>query len=446
MAARLTPPILSETPGADLQEQSANPVISDLFGPPPSEPAADPIHRQAAGRVSGSPGNSTATTRQLLLHYRARERDLQADLTCSQQQLEAARRQLIDLKQHQRRLNAALALAQRRQQERPRLRALLLRLRAEKHRLQDQLAQGQEELATARRQAVNLRKQQHQQSRSRARLERRQISQLDELQQQLSATRQQLQEAQGQEQALRSQLREAQLEADGDRQRHRALMQQRQRERSRLAVLLLKLRAHRHELSAGLRTAREQVNSTQRDLAALRRQQYRQDQGQARLERRHLAQLLDLQRQLASTREQLDSLPGQPASPAPAAQQLGEWLAQEREMRRHLEQHSQRECTRLEQELLSLQALLEDLPGIYESKFRQRLRPLLEQRDWLLQNNAQLRSLLPPETMPPGRLARLPQAPAPSRPRLGRYLKALFRPDAEASETGTVASEPTAPA
>ena len=38
-----------------------------------------------------------------------------------------------------------------------------------------------------------------------------------------------------------------------------------------------------------------------------------------------------------------------------------------------------------------MQALLEDLPGLFEDKFRQRLQPMLDQQQRLLSDNANLR-------------------------------------------------------
>ncbi|MFM1813014.1 MAG: hypothetical protein RLZZ336_1952 [Cyanobacteriota bacterium] len=44
--------------------------------------------------------------------------------------------------------------------------------------------------------------------------------------------------------------------------------------------------------------------------------------------------------------------------------------------------------------IAALEALLEDLPELFESRFRQRLQPLLDQQRLLLQNNADLRQHL----------------------------------------------------
>lgn len=48
-----------------------------------------------------------------------------------------------------------------------------------------------------------------------------------------------------------------------------------------------------------------------------------------------------------------------------------------------------------------MQALLEDLPSLFEDKFRQRLQPMLDQQQRLLSDNANLRQhLLPPQQEP----------------------------------------------
>ena len=46
--------------------------------------------------------------------------------------------------------------------------------------------------------------------------------------------------------------------------------------------------------------------------------------------------------------------------------------------------------------IAALESLLDDLPELFESRFRQRLQPLLEQQQNLLQNNATLRQQLVP--------------------------------------------------
>jgi hypothetical protein len=44
--------------------------------------------------------------------------------------------------------------------------------------------------------------------------------------------------------------------------------------------------------------------------------------------------------------------------------------------------------------IAALEALLEDLPALFESRFRQRLQPLLDQQRLLVQDNADLRQQL----------------------------------------------------
>lgn len=44
--------------------------------------------------------------------------------------------------------------------------------------------------------------------------------------------------------------------------------------------------------------------------------------------------------------------------------------------------------------IAAMEALLDELPAIFEAKFRQRLQPLLEQQQQLLDDNAELRQQL----------------------------------------------------
>lgn len=73
----------------------------------------------------------------------------------------------------------------------------------------------------------------------------------------------------------------------------------------------------------------------------------------------------------------------------------------------------ERELAACRAEIAALHDLLEDLPGIFEAKFRQRLQPLLEQRDQLITDNRSLRQqLLAAEAAPGGVLA--PARPTPA--------------------------------
>lgn len=61
----------------------------------------------------------------------------------------------------------------------------------------------------------------------------------------------------------------------------------------------------------------------------------------------------------------------------------------------------EQELAKTREELQAMQALLEDLPGLFEDKFRQRLQPMLDQQQRLLSDNANLRQhLLPPQQEP----------------------------------------------
>ena len=90
-------------------------------------------------------------------------------------------------------------------------------------------------------------------------------------------------------------------------------------------------------------------------------------------------------------------------------------------------QQLERELARTREELQAMQALLEDLPSVFENKFRQRLQPLLEQQQRLLSENTMLRQHL--HQLQPG----VGAAPQPvllpqqqERPRLRRALRHAF--------------------
>ena len=70
----------------------------------------------------------------------------------------------------------------------------------------------------------------------------------------------------------------------------------------------------------------------------------------------------------------------------PSAASIFSWH-QHRERQEELEQ----ELAKTREELQAMQALLEDLPSLFEDKFRQCLQPMLEQQQRLLEDNADLR-------------------------------------------------------
>ena len=57
-------------------------------------------------------------------------------------------------------------------------------------------------------------------------------------------------------------------------------------------------------------------------------------------------------------------------------------------------QNSQAELARAQAQIADLEALLSELPDIFERKFQQRLQPLLERQEHLLDDNARLRQEL----------------------------------------------------
>ena len=97
---------------------------------------------------------------------------------------------------------------------------------------------------------------------------------------------------------------------------------------------------------------------------------------------------------------------------------------QQQERQNELEQ----ELAKTREELLAMQALLEDLPGLFEDKFQQRLQPMLDQQQRLLSDNANLRQhllqLQPGSDTGTQRLL-LPQQ-EPARPRLRQGILHAF--------------------
>ncbi|MCX5931126.1 MAG: hypothetical protein NTW83_04700 [Cyanobacteria bacterium] len=105
------------------------------------------------------------------------------------------------------------------------------------------------------------------------------------------------------------------------------------------------------------------------------------------------------------------SRPGEP--PAPVPEQLEVRLRTAlRESRLELDAtraqlHTcQQDLERARRQLMDLEELIRDLPKIFESKFHQRLQPLLDQQQLLAQDNhalrEQARRLLPSATQPGG--------------------------------------------
>ncbi len=192
------------------------------------------------------------------------------------------------------------------------------------------------------------------------------------------------------------------------------------------AVMLLQQEQHQsqlRELQASLSAARQDSERSQGDLHGLRQRcaQLQQDCDH----RQH--RIDDLEQALQAAREQL----GSQGAELQALQQRCESLEQEGSEQASASRQHEQDCQqanspawavpdggmanadpeteRLREELSALHHLLEELPEIYEHKFRQRLQPLLEQRDWLLHENGWLRAELLPAPQEPERPA-LPQA------------------------------------
>ena len=201
---------------------------------------------------------------------------------------------------------------------------------------------------------------------------------------------------QDQLQAAREQLAHRGAELATAQQRCEELEQQRLQSERESAALT---EALQHELQA----ARDQLVDRSAELAAAQQRCDGLEQQRLQSERESAARMEERERQRAAARE-----------------------AAEADQRTVL---SQLEIQRLQDELSALQQLLEELPDIYEHKFRQRLQPLREQRDWLLHENNLLRSewtTVRPEL--PAAPEAEPAGLAPSAPRSGllQGLRALL--------------------
>ncbi len=352
MPGNLTPPILTEAVHADQGSAGSRPSAGPGF-PPDADSVPD-------GEGEASPSLPQAP------------RDAHEDLRLSRSQTAFSDLDLIE--RHQRRERELKARFDQAQQiiESGRLEL------AHVQKLQDE-----------QRAVMLLQQEQHQ-------------TQLRELQASLSAARQDSERSQGDLHGLRQ--RCAQLQQDCDHRQHRI-----------------------DDLEQALQAAREQLGSQGAELQAMQQRCETLEREREELERASASRHQELEAALESAREQL----GSQGAELQALQQRCESLEQEgSEQASASRQHEQDrpqanspawavpdggmanadpETERLREELSALHHLLEELPEIYEHKFRQRLQPLLEQRDWLLHENGWLRAELLPAPQEPERPA-LPQA------------------------------------
>lgn len=198
------------------------------------------------------------------------------------------------------------------------------------------------------------------------------------------------------------------------------------------------------QLNDFLAEARQEIERGRRDLQALRQRCALLEQERDQSEHR----ISDLEHQLRAAREDLQSRGAELTAMRQRCEELEQQrLQSERESAARTEELERQrtaarqaaeadhrtvlhdlEMQRLRDELTAMQQLLEELPDIYEHKFRQRLQPLLEQRDWLLHENSWLRAELPaprpelpavPESEPPAVPESELPALAPVAPRRG---------------------------
>lgn len=258
--------------------------------------------------------------------------------------------------------------------------------------------------------------------------ERRELFQLRTLHdEQRTALHLQQEQHQNRLRVLNESLSEARQEIErgqGDLQglRQRCALLEQERDQSERCISDLK-----HQLQA----AREELAHRSAEIAVVQHRCEELEQQRLQSERERAARMEELDQELQVVREELV----QRSAELTAARQRCEELEGQRAAARQTAEADHRtllhelETQRLRDELTAMQQMLEELPDIYEDKFRQRLQPLLEQRDWLLHENSWLRAELPASR--PGLLAvqeSEPTALAPVAPRRGllRSMRALL--------------------
>lgn len=340
MSGNLTPPIFSEA------------VVAGL-GSAGLSPPADPIPQQRdheAGEVDIElapiedsclieelqtlrrlQNEASSSRMELIESHGRRERELEARLDQAQGIIEAGRWELARVQKLHEEQQIALNLQQEQHQ---------LQLRS----LQESLAEARRQIDRGQGDLQGL----HQRC---ALLER----ECDQRERWVSNLKHQLQAAREELESRRTELTAAQRRCEELELQH----QQSQREHA----------AQVEALKQELQRAREDLESHSTELAAALRRCEELELQRQQSEREHASRTEERERQRAAIREAAEVAPGTFLNDL--------------------------ETQRLRDELAALQQMLEELPDIYEQKFRQRLQPLLEQRDWLLHENNWLRAELP---------------------------------------------------
>jgi len=366
MTVDITPPIRSEVPDA---EATALLAIAD----PVSLLRADPQGLPQADFTAASDSDASLrrfqeesqVSHELLTIFQSRERDLRLQLEGALREIESSHGELAYLRQCQQ--------LQQRSQER-----LDEQLQTQLKDLQQDLTFARQESREALATADGLRQSnaelvvQSEQAQAQA-MERVGALELD-----LAAIRQQLSE----EQAAADSLRQRNTELE---QRSEAIEQAELQARASADGLEQALAAVRQESREALATAdglRQRNAALELELSNARRSLSQRDAQVESLTLLHQERDALLER-VAQLQEELEGLQSQAGNAAP-----------DRSVPSIREQQHKQDRARLEEELESLHRLLEDLPEIFENKFRQRLQLVLDQQRRLLADNQMLREHL----------------------------------------------------
>jgi hypothetical protein len=367
MTVDITPPIRSEIPDTEDNSLLESADSTELQGSEPVGRLPQEDAPFASGLDSGPRRfqEQSQLSHELLTMIQARERDLRLQLEGALREVESSHGELAYLRQCQQ--------LQQRSQER-----LDEQLQTQLKELQQDLTRAHHELLERRGDVEAL----HQRNAELALLSEQTQAQAMErvgaLELDLAAIRQQLSAEQAAAEAVR--LRNMELE-----QRSEAIEQAELQARASAAGLEQALAAVRQESQEAHATAdglRQRHAALELELSTVRRDLSSRDHQVESLpllvqERNALLERVGL------LQEELAAFQGQDGEAA-----LGRSLPFIREKR------LKEDRDRLEEELESLHRLLEDLPEIFENKFRQRLQLVLDQQRRLLADNQMLREHL----------------------------------------------------
>jgi chromosome segregation ATPase len=415
MTVDITPPIRSEVPDSEgiALLASSDPVDLLTAAPQGLHPQADVLAASDSEAALRRYRDDSQVSHELLTMFQARERDLRSQLEVALREIESGRGELAYLRQCQ-------EVQQRSQQQ------LDQQLQARLHDLQQELTLARQELVERSGDVEDLRQRNAELVEQRDLADAQAMDRVRTLELDLAAIRQQLSEEQAAAEALRQ--RNGELEQRGEAAEQAQLQARASADGLEQALAAVRRESQEaHATADGLRQRSAELelelSTARRTLSQVASPVLLQQERDALLER------------VAQLQEELEDLQAHVGDAAP-----------DRSVRSIREQQLKQDRGRLEEELESLHRLLEDLPEIFENKFRQRLQLVLDQQRRLLADNQMLREHLyalqpaTPATEAAGpRVRLLPPADAlpddrPHRPgTLHRWLSSVLRRSRERS-------------